>query len=68
MKQKNLDFISKEGTFAITDIIILNNKKYHVSIEFNDKYPSVYELILNTIELQESNKKGEEDEYECSIT
>lgn len=68
MKQKNLDFISKEVTFAITDIIILNNKKYHVSIEFNDKYPSVYELILNTIELQESNKKGEEDECECSIT
>lgn len=68
MKQKNLDFISKEETFAITDIIILNNKKYHVSIEFNDKYPSVYELILNTIELQENNKKGEEDEHKCSIT
>ena len=58
----------KAWVIIVEEIIIIDKKKYNVKIVFNNNGDSLFETIMNIIENEEIKKKGEEDEYECSIT
>ena len=50
------------------ETIIINKKKYRITLEFDKDGDSLFETIMNAIENEQIKKKGEEDEYKCGIT
>lgn len=58
MKQKNNENNSNQESFAITEeVVLIDKRKYHVSLTFNNEGNSILETIMNVIELKEINRK-----------
>ena len=58
MKQKNNENNSNQESFAITEeVVLIDKRKYHVSLSFNNEGNSILETIMNVIELKEINRK-----------
>lgn len=58
MKQKNNENNSNQESFAITgEVVLIDKRKYHVSLTFNNEGNSILETIMNLIELKEINRK-----------
>ena len=58
MKQKNNENNSNQESFAITEeVVLIDKRKYHVSLNFNNEGNSILETIMNVIELKEINRK-----------
>lgn len=58
MKQKNNEKNSNQESFAITEeVVLIDKRKYHVSLTFNNEGNSILETIMNLIELKEINRK-----------
>ena len=58
MKQKNNKNNSNQESFAITEeVVLIDKRKCHVSLTFNNKGNSILETIMNLIELKEINRK-----------
>lgn len=58
MKQKNNKNNSNQESFAITEeVVLIDKRKYHVSLTFNNEGNSILETIMNLIELKEINRK-----------
>ena len=57
----------KAWVITVEETIIINKKKYRITIEFDKDGDSLFETIMNAIENEQIKKKGEEDEYECII-
>ena len=58
MKQKNNEKNSNQESFAITEeVVLIDKRKYHVSLTFNNEGNSILETIMNVIELKEINRK-----------
>lgn len=58
MKQKNNKNNSNQESFAITEeVVLIDKRKYHVSLTFNNEGNSILETIMNVIELKEINRK-----------
>ena len=58
----------KEWVIVVEETIIINKKKYRITLEFDKDGDSLFETIMNAIENEQIKKKGEEDEYESIIT
>lgn len=58
MKQKNNENNSNQESFAITEeVVLIDKRKYHVSLTFNNEGNSILETIMNLIEQKEINRK-----------
>ena len=58
MKQKNNENNSNQESFVITgEVVLIDKRKYHVSLTFNNEGNSILETIMNLIELKEINRK-----------
>lgn len=58
MKQKNNENNRNQESFAITEeVVLIDKRKYHVSLTFNNEGNSILETIMNLIELKEINRK-----------
>ena len=58
MKQKNNENNRNPESFAITvEVVLIDKRKYHVSLTFNNEGNSILETIMNLIELKEINRK-----------
>lgn len=58
MKQKHNENNSNQESFAITEeVVLIDKRKYHVSLSFNNEGNSILETIMNVIELKEINRK-----------
>ena len=58
MKQKNNENNSNQESFAITEeVVLIDKRKYHVSLTFNNEGNSILETIMNVLELKEINRK-----------
>ena len=58
MKQKNNENNSNQESFAINEeVVLIDKRKYHVSLTFNNEGNSILETIMNVIELKEINRK-----------
>jgi len=58
VKQKNNENNSNQESFAITEeVVLIDKRKYHVSLTFNNEGNSILETIMNLIELKEINRK-----------
>lgn len=57
----------KEWVIVVEETIIINKKKFRITLEFDKNGDSLFETIMNIIENNEIKKKGEEDEHKCSI-
>jgi hypothetical protein len=58
VKQKNNKNNSNQESFAITEeVVLIDKRKYHVSLTFNNEGNSILETIMNLIELKEINRK-----------
>ena len=56
--QKNNENNSNQESFAITEeVVLIDKRKYHVSLTFNNEGNSILETIMNLIELKEINRK-----------
>lgn len=58
----------KAWVITVEETIIINKKKYRITIEFDKDGDSLFETIMNAIENEQIKKKGEENEHKCSIT
>ena len=58
MKQKNNENNRNPESFVITgEVVLIDKRKYHVSLTFNNEGNSILETIMNLIELKEINRK-----------
>jgi hypothetical protein len=58
VKQKNNKNNSNQESFAITEeVVLIDKRKYHVSLTFNNEGNSILETIMNLIEQKEINRK-----------
>jgi hypothetical protein len=58
VKQKNNKNNSNQESFAITEeVVLIDKRKYHVSLTFNNEGNSILETIMNLIEQEEINRK-----------
>ena len=58
----------KAWVITVEETIIINKKKYRITIEFDKDGDYLFETIMNAIENEQIKKKGEENEHKCSIT
>jgi hypothetical protein len=58
VKQKNNKNNSNQESFAITEeVVLIDKRKYHVSLTFNNEGNSILETIMNLIEQKENNRQ-----------